>query len=55
MIWVQLYGMIWVNLHAQYDWTIGVPGSGNEFGKLRVVPPCVLSFCALTWMEREGL
>ena len=47
-------------MHAQYDWTTGVPDNGNEWRKFRAVPrsypiafPCFV--LCLIGVETEGL
>ena len=43
-------------IHAQYDWTTGVPDNGNDWRKFRAVPrsfPCFV--LRLIGVETEGL
>ena len=46
-------------IHAQYDWTTGVPDNGNEWRKFRAAPrlyPLRPLFCTLLiGVETEGL
>ena len=56
----KLPGVRNIFLHAQYDWTTGVPDNGNEWRKFRVVPrshplrPLVF-YCVFVGVETEGL